>query len=143
MKSPLLAPNVFNIFVYGTLKPDETNYQHYCGGKVQSQTSGYTRGNLYALPVGYPAMTQGDNEVKGVLLGFNDPNILAELDKLEGYQSNRPAELNEYYRRSVPIYSLNNHQLLGSAWAYFMTIAQIKRHQGTIVKSGWWTGVSC
>ncbi|MDJ0571830.1 MAG: gamma-glutamylcyclotransferase [Pleurocapsa sp. MO_192.B19] len=131
-------PSTFNVFVYGTLKPGEANYQYYCGDRVTSQTPVYTFGNLYALPVGYPAMTEGENTVKGILLSFSDSSILKSLDKLEGYQEQRAFDLNEYYRQLVPIYNFA-HQPRGKAWAYFMAIARVRQLQGTLITSGWWT----
>lgn len=127
-----------NVFVYGTLKPGEANYRNYCHGRVKSQLSVYTFGNLYALSVGYPAMTTGENKVKGVLLTFDDSGILPSLDQLEGYQEKRAANLNEYYRNLTPIYCLND-QFIGEAWAYFMTPARVKKLKGTLIVSGCWT----
>ncbi|GAB4529760.1 MAG: gamma-glutamylcyclotransferase [Pleurocapsa sp.] len=128
------------VFVYGTLKPGEANYQHYCQGKVRSQVSAYTWGSLYHLSLGYPGMTEGKNKVRGVLLSFNDVNILSSLDGLESYQDNREFELNEYYRQQVPIYSLED-RLLGQAWAYFMTETKVREYSGIPVDSGWWTNL--
>ena len=131
---------MFNVkvFVYGTLKPGEINYQYYCDGKVQSLCRAYTWGNLYSLPVGYPAMTSGDNQAWGMLLTFANLNILDSLDKLENYQETRASELNEYYRILVPVFSCTD-ELLGEAWCYLMTIARVKKYNGKAISSGWWT----
>jgi gamma-glutamylcyclotransferase (GGCT)/AIG2-like uncharacterized protein YtfP len=126
------------VFVYGTLKPGEANH-HYCDGYIQTQTLAYTRGVLYSLAVGYPAMTEGNNKVKGVLLGFNNAHILASLDRLEDYQPQRASSLNEYYRRLVAVYN-SNDQLITQAWTYFMTLSRVKQYQGILVNSNWWTG---
>jgi gamma-glutamylcyclotransferase (GGCT)/AIG2-like uncharacterized protein YtfP len=128
-----------NVFVYGTLKPGEANYQYYCQGRIKSQLPVYTFGNLYALSVGYPAMTTGENKVKGILLTFDHPEILKSLDQLEGYQEKRAANLNEYYRQLIPLYSVDE-QLVGEAWAYFMTLARVRELGGILVPSGWWAG---
>lgn len=125
------------VFVYGTLKPGEANYQHYCEGKVAFHSQAYTYGNLYNLPVGYPGMIEGKNKVQGVLLTFRDSNILNSLDKLESYQENRAFHLNQYYRQLVPIFSLNDESL-GKAWSYFMTPEKVKQFKGTLIDSGWW-----
>ena len=134
-------PSKLKVFVYGTLKPGEANYQGYCQNKVQSQIPAYTLGNLYALPVGYPAMTEGNNKVWGILLTFNDSNVLESLDRLEGYREQQESDLNEYYRLLVPVYSLGD-RLLGKAWAYFMTPVKVKQLGGTKVTSGCWTYLS-
>ncbi len=139
MKSDSLT---LNVFVYGTLKPGEANFAYYCAGKVQKQISAYTWGNLYALPVGYPAMTEGKNKVRGFLLTFIDSNVLNSLDRLEGYQPGRDSSLNEYYRQLVDIYSLDD-RFLGKVWAYFMTVNRVKRYRGIIMTSGWWTDIDC
>ncbi|BAZ45287.1 AIG2 family protein [Chondrocystis sp. NIES-4102] len=126
------------VFVYGTLKPGEVNYPIYCGGKVKSQRTVYTYGNLYSLSLGYPAMTVGNNKVKGILLTFAESEILKGLDQLEDYQEERDNDLNLYYRNLIPIYI--DDQLLGEAWAYFMTAEKVKQYHGTLVESGWWSG---
>lgn len=136
MKSESLTCNVF---VYGTLKPGEANFAAHCAGKVVAQTPAYTWGDLYALPVGYPAMTEGNSKVQGMLLSFNDPQILHSLDRLEGYQSQRAAHLNEYYRASVMVYSLGDRPI-NQAWAYYMTQAQVKQYGGIKLTSSSWTG---
>ena len=128
---------MINVFVYGTLKPGEVNYQYYCKGKVQAQSQAYTRGKLYSLAVGYPAMTPGENKVHGALLTFDNFNILNSLDQLEDYQENRPAEFNEYYRILVPVYSPTD-KLLGQAWCYLMSVEKIKQYNGIAIASGWW-----
>ena len=127
------------VFVYGTLKPGEANYDRYCGSLVESQTPAYIRGVLYGLPVGYPAATEGSDRVKGVLLEFGTHDILSNLDLLEDYQPQRDAQLNLYYRRLVDVYHLED-LVLGKAWAYFMTPEKVRQWGGTLVESGWWTG---
>jgi gamma-glutamylcyclotransferase (GGCT)/AIG2-like uncharacterized protein YtfP len=131
--------STLDVFVYGTLKPGEANFPAYCEGKVIAQTPAYTWGELYALPVGYPAMTEGKNKVQGMLLSFSDRQILQNLDELEGYQSQRVGDLNEYYRASVAVYSLGD-RLIRHAWAYYMTLAKVKQYQGIKLTSGSWTG---
>lgn len=127
------------VFVYGTLKPGEANYQRYCAGKVIKAIAGYTTGSLYSLPMGYPAMTEGKNKITGVLLTFANADILTSLDILEGYQEHQASELNEYYRQLVPIHSWED-KLLGTAWSYFMQESKVKRYGGVLVDSGVWAG---
>ena len=55
------------VFVYGTLKPGEANYQRYCAGKLVNAQRAMVLGKLFALPAGYPAMTLGDIPVQGYL----------------------------------------------------------------------------
>lgn len=128
------------IFVYGTLKPGEANYPYYCEGKVIEAIKAYTWGKLFHLPLyGYPGMTVGDSKVKGFLLTFNDPAILANLDKLEDYDSQRSIEENEYQRQKISVYTLTGEPL-GEAWGYVMSLAKVKQLNGVLVLSGWWQG---
>ena len=136
MKSPTSA-STLKVFVYGTLKPGERNYQRFCDRQTKSEIPAYTQGILYDLPVGYPAMAEGKEKVRGCLLVFNNPQILSTLDILEGYQSQQESNLNEYYRLLVPVYAIDG-EYLTQAWAYFMTPTKIKQYRGTIITSGWW-----
>ncbi|MGF1591213.1 MAG: gamma-glutamylcyclotransferase [Pleurocapsa sp.] len=126
------------VFVYGTLKPGEANYAAYCGTKVVSQVTAYTRGSLYALPMGYPAMSKGESKVYGFLLTFDDSSILASLDQLEGYHEQRTPDLNEYERQLTLVYN-HSDRPIGLAWAYYMTTTKIKQQRGKKVSSGCWT----
>ena len=134
MKSPT---STLKVFVYGTLKPGERNYQRCCDRRTKSETPAYTQGILYDLPVGYPAMIEGEQKVRGYLLVFNNPKILDTFDILEGYQPERDRNSNEYYRLYVPVYAIDG-EYLTKAWAYFMTPAKVKQYQGNIIESGWW-----
>jgi gamma-glutamylcyclotransferase (GGCT)/AIG2-like uncharacterized protein YtfP len=127
------------VFVYGTLKPGEVNYHRYCGGKVINAQRAVTRGKLFALPMGYPAMTPGQNQVHGYLLSFSDPEVLSALDYLEDYQPNRPMSENLYNRQQVEVYDLQG-QTLGWAWSYFMTLELVDKLNGTLQVDGWWRG---
>ena len=127
------------IFVYGTLKPGETNYQRYCAGKVVEAKRAIAFGQLFDLPLGYPAMTLGDSPVQGFLLTFADPNVLSILDELEDYDPQRLPEENEYYRQEIDIYSPTG-QALGLAWVYLMTSKQVQYLEGILIPSGWWSG---
>ena len=77
--------NYIQVFVYGTLKPGEVNYQFYCAEYVVQFFPAVAKGLLYKLPVGYPAMTKGNSNVYGFVLSFQSPKVLSKLDKLEDY----------------------------------------------------------
>lgn len=139
MKSKLSELSTLNVFVYGTLKPGEANFAAYCQDKISSQISAYTWGELYALSLGYPAMTAGKNKIQGVILTLKNWQVLQDLDRLEGYQTNRLPELNEYDRNLVTVYNKSDRPL-GQAWAYYMTIDKVRQYGGTRVNSGCWTG---
>ncbi|VEP18881.1 conserved hypothetical protein [Hyella patelloides LEGE 07179] len=95
--------SIIQVFVYGTLKPGESNYETYCQGKTIAEIPAYTRGQLYQLFPGYPAITKGNNKVEGYLLSFSSSKILFSLDCLEGYSETRAFDFNDYYRQQVTI----------------------------------------
>lgn len=129
---------MLRVFVYGTLKPGERYYPVYCEGRVKEVQRGWVQGQLYALPLGYPAMIAGHGKVQGFLLTFGDRSVLTNLDRLEGYQSEQVPELNEYQRQKIMVYDASS-KYLGEAWAYFMTFEKVKCLGGLRVSSGWWT----
>jgi gamma-glutamylcyclotransferase (GGCT)/AIG2-like uncharacterized protein YtfP len=131
--------NPIKVFVYGTLKPGESNYARYCVGKVVEEKRAIAFGQLYHLSLGYPAITPGESKVQGFLLTFADPYILRYLDELEDYEQNRRPEENEYNRQQIEIYDLEGRSL-GLAWVYLMTSEQVQRLNGVLIPSGWWNG---
>lgn len=128
---------MIRVFVYGTLKPGEENYRLFCEGKIYRTVAAIARGDLYDLPVGYPAMTPGTGEVRGYVLEFDDPTLLAELDELEEYDPQLPAEENIYTRLAVEVVD-ENHQAIGHAWLYQMSMERVKAMGGVKVKDGVW-----
>lgn len=125
------------VFVYGTLKPRGINYQRYCAGKVSNEKPAIAQGQLFALPMGYPAMVAGEGWVSGFLLAFPDSAILRVLDELEDYVPGRSPELNEYQRQRVEVFDLEMRSL-GPAWAYLMTLERVNQLQGHFLPSGVW-----
>ena len=121
------------VFVYGTLKPDQANFEKYCAGKVIAQQQAIAYGELFALPMGYPAMIVGNSPVYGYLLSFKDDSILESLDELEDYQSDRGSienlTENLYNRQQIEVFD-NKGISLGTAWAYFMTLDQVTKFDG-------------
>lgn len=129
--------NTINIFAYGTLKPGESNYQQYCVQVLEAKRA-VTFGKLFALPLGYPAMTKGESLVKGFLLSFPECDILLQLDLLEGFNPSTVAN-NEYNRQLIETYNLDLVSL-GLAWAYLMTPKQVDSLSGIFLDDGWWSG---
>jgi gamma-glutamylcyclotransferase (GGCT)/AIG2-like uncharacterized protein YtfP len=128
---------LLRVFVYGTLKPGEANYQKYCAKKVISAERATTRGQLFALPMGYPAMTLGDSLIHGYLLSFADSGILSGLDELEDYQPSRQISENLYNRQQVEVFNLKEISL---AWVYLMTPDRVNQIGGILQPDGWWSG---
>ncbi|WP_017316282.1 gamma-glutamylcyclotransferase family protein [Mastigocladopsis repens] len=126
------------VFVYGTLKPGEENYQRYCAGQVVNATKAVAQGKLFALPMGYPAMTQGDSPIHGYLLSFIDSRVLTDLDNLEDYYPDRSVSENLYNREQIVTRDSQGHSL-GWAWVYIMTEELALQLGGIHLPDGWWS----
>ncbi|HEY9639531.1 MAG TPA: gamma-glutamylcyclotransferase [Coleofasciculaceae cyanobacterium] len=129
---------LLRVFVYGTLKPGESNYDAYCASRIVDIQAALAYGELFDLPFDYPAMTAGDRPIYGYLLGFADPAVLEDLDELEGYSPHQALEDNEYLRDEIEVFSLDG-QSLGVAWVYLMNLQQALSLGGTLVPEGKWT----
>ncbi|WP_373524897.1 gamma-glutamylcyclotransferase [Nostoc sp.] len=127
------------VFVYGTLKPGEVNYKKYCADKVVDVKRAFVQGRLFALPMGYPAMTLGNRQVHGYLLYFSNQKILNELDVLEDYQPTRQPPENLYNRQIIEVYEPQS-LALGWAWVYLMTLDRVEQLGGFLQPDGWWSG---
>ena len=128
---------MIDVFVYGTLKPGGKYYQIYCLGKTLREIKSWAKGELYDLPLGYPAMTEGENKVYGYLLSFASHRELDNLDRLEGYTGINNSPLNEYDRRKIMVYDENN-QPLNEAWCYLMDREKINQLNGVALTLGYW-----
>mgnify|MGYP005848204661 CR=1 FL=1 len=127
------------VFVYGTLKPGEYYFSEYCEPKMTACVAAIAPGCLYDLPLGYPAMTPGTGWVSGVLMEFDDPQVLAALDELEGYEPGRSPEENEYIREQLEVFTPEGRSL-GLAWVYRMSQAIAEQLGGVWLPEGYWTG---
>ena len=113
MTDAMKIPNC--VFVYGTLKRGqlrETAWPH-APSSVQAAT---IQATLYDLGP-YPAITKGDDLVRGEVWCFQREHLddtLRALDAIEGYQQG-PIDL--YVRRVVECTVANSEQV--SAFAYF------------------------
>jgi gamma-glutamylcyclotransferase (GGCT)/AIG2-like uncharacterized protein YtfP len=138
------------LFVYGTLKPGEASYG-LCAASVLELRPAIARGQLYHLPLGYPAMTlSGSDEVHGFLLSFGDAAILSRLDE---YEQHAPEQLRkmippehrledyEYQRKQIEV-STAEANSCEVAWAYTMPLGQVRYLEGILVANGYWSGRS-
>jgi gamma-glutamylcyclotransferase (GGCT)/AIG2-like uncharacterized protein YtfP len=123
-------------FVYGTLKPGGNNYS-YCDSRVVKVESAIAYGQLFDLPLGYPAMTPGEMLVRGYLLTFQDPEIFRILDRLEGYDPQQTGDENEYNRQQIAVFD-SDGKSLGIAWTYVMSPSQVRDLGGSLILSGCW-----
>ncbi|MEH2275620.1 MAG: gamma-glutamylcyclotransferase [Nostoc sp.] len=138
VESNIQFSDLVRVFVYGTLKPGEANYKKYCADKIIDVKKAFVQGKLFALPMGYPAMTLGNTQVYGYLLSFSNPRILNDLDVLEDYQSTRQSPENLYNRQIIQVYQAQSLSL-GWAWVYLMTLDQVNQLGGFLQPDGWWT----
>ncbi|MCF2145132.1 gamma-glutamylcyclotransferase [Desmonostoc muscorum LEGE 12446] len=138
-ESNIKFSDLVQVFVYGTLKPGEGNYKRYCAGKVVDVKRAFVQGKLFALPMGYPAMTPGDSQVYGYLLSFANPMILNQLDVLEDYHPTRQMSENLYGRKTIEVYQ-GEWLSLGWAWVYLMSLEQVDKLGGVLQPDGWWSG---
>ncbi len=128
---------MLKVFVYGTLKLGERNYQPYCD-RATEVVEAIAYGKLYDLPMGYPAAVFPEScFVRGYLLAFSQIAVLQSLDQLEDYYPSRPKNQNLYQRHQIEVYSLNNKSL-GQAWTYSMSQQQIDFYGGVLINNGWW-----
>lgn len=132
-----MLPEPTRVFVYGTLKPGESNYDSYCAAAVVQAQPGIALGQLLALPQGYPAMVEGDRPVQGVLLEFGNAGVLTVLDALEDYDADRPTSQNEYQRRAIKIYGPDQSEI-SLAWTYVMAIERAQAMGGVVLPDGIW-----
>ena len=104
-------PQLFKLFVYGTLMPGESNYgliERY----VRSARPGCIEGVLLDLGA-FPALIQGDGMVRGVVLEL-DTEAMAITDRLEGFHSGDDHSL--YLRKEVMAQLDDGEQV--AAWTY-------------------------
>jgi gamma-glutamylcyclotransferase (GGCT)/AIG2-like uncharacterized protein YtfP len=130
------------VFVYGTLKPGGFYFSQYCEGRVVECCEAIAQGDLFDLPIGYPAMTAGNGWVQGYVLTFNDPTVLIELDELEGYDPSCPATENEYQRQEIDVFD-RQQRPLGRAWVYMMLLARVQQSGGVWLPGGEWSSHVC
>ena len=95
------------------------------------------RGQLFALPIGYPAMMAGEGNVCGFLLCFPNSAILDDLDRLEDYHPLREPTENEYQRQEIEIFD-RHLEPLDTAWAYFMLPDRVRSLGGIWLPHGRW-----
>ncbi|WP_024544981.1 gamma-glutamylcyclotransferase [Picosynechococcus sp. NKBG15041c] len=131
---------MLKVFVYGTLQPGEVNFPRYCQSHGPQVTPALIPGQLYHLPVGYPALVPGSGWVEGCLLSFADGAVLEKLDELEDYQPGRSPAENEYQRVKALIYA-DPQTILTEAWVYVMTPQKIAQLGGVPFVGSRWCGL--
>lgn len=126
------------MFVYGTLRPGGFYWDDYCRGRARVVSAARIRGDLFDLPVGYPAAwLEGGGWVRGDVLELDGPGALRRIDGLEGFDPEGPPERNEYDRRRVEAFD-SEGGALGPVWAYGMSRERIRAMGGVRIESGAW-----
>ncbi len=127
-----------SVFVYGTLKPGGHYWPRFCEGKVLEPLPAKIHGELYELPLGYPALLRrGLDWVHGYVLTFPRKADFAEVDRLEGYSPVGPEEDNEFNRLKVDCFDPEGRRL-GKVWTYEMSLDTIHGLGGERVADGNW-----
>jgi gamma-glutamylcyclotransferase (GGCT)/AIG2-like uncharacterized protein YtfP len=135
---------MIRVFVYGTLKPGEVSYRLCARYVIDIPRPAIARGSLYALPLGYPAMTLGRGIVRGYILSFDDEAILQTLDRYEQhapiefarYAPGQSLKLSQYERQEIEVN--HRHNTYVRVWVYTMTTEQVKRLGGILLQDGQW-----
>ena len=92
-----------NLFTYGTLMSGRGNNILLKGQELIGK--GILRGyECYALPYGFPAITEGNGEVVGEVWRI-DKSLLPKVDMLESYKENDIA--NSMYIRNVEVVDMD------------------------------------
>ncbi len=135
----MTGPGPDAVFVYGTLLPGEANFR-WIAPMVAGRQAGRTRGRLFHLSLGYPALVESETGwVRGELLRFNQPmeKVLEVCDRIEGYQPwNETASLFVRVVRQVEPHEGASVE----AWCYSLSPAKHEAllHQGQEIIGGDW-----
>lgn len=119
------------LFVYGSLMKGEPLHGYLAGLDVRQVR---TRGKLFRLPAGYPALVPGggDGWAMGELVSLPSMSKFMVLDLVEG------VDRGLYSRRKIHV-EWQGQNL--NAWAYVMTLKQVEESNGTFIPSGNWRKV--
>ena len=128
-------------FVYGTLRPGESNHDLFLRGRTESEERGRLHGAaLYDGP-GYPYAVEAPGSViVGELVTARPeayPQLLRELDRLEDYAPGDPANLYERVERRV---TRDTDGTAVRAWVYLAasTVTARLRTHGKLIEGGDW-----
>jgi gamma-glutamylcyclotransferase (GGCT)/AIG2-like uncharacterized protein YtfP len=109
------------IFIYGTLRAGQKNYEHFLAGRTVREVPASTCGELYLFldPGGdrYPFLIPGIETVRGDLVYLEKntwEETLSELDQLEDYHPQTDSGL--YLRRKKKVVTETGESVV--AWAY-------------------------
>jgi gamma-glutamylcyclotransferase (GGCT)/AIG2-like uncharacterized protein YtfP len=136
-------PDRFPVFVYGTLMSGFANYRTYIQPRPHQAFLAKTKGRLYHLPEGYPALVIAEDAdwIYGEMIIFPPdlyPDVLAELDELEEFFAPGDSR-NEYERELIQVSRMDTEE---NCFAFTYTMRGKKeryaRTKGIWVSSGDW-----
>ncbi len=121
------------LFVYGTLLKGEES--HHLLEDSPLIATGYVKGTLYDLHVGFPALsiTEIQGRIYGEVYEVTE-DLLAELDHYEGCDPDDEDTL--YEKKEVTFYPDKGTPF--SVWCYVMNDKQLHRFSTTVISSGNW-----
>lgn len=127
------------VFVYGTLKPGGFYWPKFCEGKVERFWKARAKGQIFHLPVNYPAVHfGGDDWVYGFVLELGDAQTLRGFDQLEGFDPGSPSDSrNDYFRKRIEVERIDSGDCI-EVWSYEMGLEKIRSQGGARVESGDW-----
>lgn len=137
-----MANLILPFFVYGTLRPGESNYLKLLAHIDIENRSAQLEGAVLHDGPGYPYMFEADiGTVVGDLVYIcSDPNDytlnLQRLDELEGFDPKATEPSQNHYERKRVVVSDSDAQKV-QAWAYFAG-EQITAKDHTKIESGDW-----
>ena len=132
------------ILVYGTLRSGMGNDRIWRAKSGRSVPAMLPGARLYDLSFGFPAVVLGDcglepgEPVHGELISCEDMlGVLLALDRLEGYDPDRPPERNHYQRMLVDVEVPSGERL--PAWIYVYDAERLRQVEGAeLVPHGDW-----
>ena len=125
------------VFVYGTLRKNQYNYNTYYKDKSQFISYGYIKGTLYSLKDAiYPAfIEEGNTLVLGEIYEL-EATTSSRADTMEGYISKGNIN-NEYNKTILPIYDIGG-KIIDRLPVYTFNISNLihKQRLKDIIPSG-------
>jgi gamma-glutamylcyclotransferase (GGCT)/AIG2-like uncharacterized protein YtfP len=103
-------------------------------GRISSITRGKTKGLLYHLPEGYPALIDGNGVVEGEIMESVGDDLLRSLDLLEDYNGERSESL--YVREVRTVLTKEGEEV--PCWIYVYADARYAWENGILVPHGSW-----
>jgi len=126
------------LFVYGTLKPGGVYWEQYCRGVASDIGEARVGGEIYHLPMGYPAASLGGTGwIHGYILQLPNSDLLRQLDRLEGYWPGVGGSDNEYVRILAKCRLIDTGEK-NDVWFYHMDAKRIQARGGLLIPDGDW-----